>query len=118
MTEQEDLVYCLLGLLGVSMPATYGEGLESVLERLRAEIQGAGNAPSIIPFSGNPHFVGRESQPTGSTSERADGESTNTYSILYGDVHFPERPHEAGEPSLQQCLRDLRVTDPREDGQR
>jgi tetratricopeptide (TPR) repeat protein len=61
-TEEEDRVYCLLGLLSVSMPATYGEGQESALERLQAEIQGVSSAPSIIPFSRNKSFVGREPQ--------------------------------------------------------
>ena len=61
-TEGEDMVYCLLGLLGISMPATYGEGQESALERLQAEIQGLSSAPSIIPFSRNKSFVGREPQ--------------------------------------------------------
>jgi hypothetical protein len=49
------------------------------------------------------------------TGNRADGDSTNIYGNVYGDVHFPGRPREAGEPSPHQCLRDLRVTDPRED---
>ncbi|KAH7062716.1 kinesin light chain [Paraphoma chrysanthemicola] len=61
-TEKEDVVYCLLGLLGVSMPATYGEGRESALERLQAEVEGAGRAPWIVPFSRNKSFVGRELQ--------------------------------------------------------
>ncbi|KAL6153466.1 hypothetical protein ACJQWK_11234 [Exserohilum turcicum] len=61
-TETEDMVYCLLGLLGVSMPATYGEGRESALERLQAEVERAGRAPSIIPFARNKSFVGRELQ--------------------------------------------------------
>ena len=33
-TEDEDIVYCLFGVLGVSMPTTYGEGKESALRRL------------------------------------------------------------------------------------
>ena len=61
-TEEEDIVYCLLGLLGISMPATYGEGKENAWRRLQAEVKGAGSAPSIIPFSRNESFVGRESQ--------------------------------------------------------
>ncbi|KAI5365711.1 hypothetical protein J4E82_011248 [Alternaria postmessia] len=61
-TEEEDIVYCLLGILGVSMPTTYGEGEESARSRLQAEVEAASNAPSIIPFSRNPRFVGRESQ--------------------------------------------------------
>ncbi|USP76210.1 kinesin light chain 3 [Curvularia clavata] len=61
-TEDEDIVYCLLGLLGVSMLTTYGEGKESALRRLQAEVEGASSAPSIIPFSRNESFVGRELQ--------------------------------------------------------
>jgi hypothetical protein len=60
--EEEDIVYCLLGILGVSMPIVYSEGRESAQSRLQAELEGASNAPSIIPFSRNPRFVGRESQ--------------------------------------------------------
>ncbi|CAN9280448.1 unnamed protein product [Alternaria alternata] len=60
--EEEDIVYCLLGILGVSMPTAYGEGEESARSRLQAELEGASDAPSIIPFSRNPSFVGREMQ--------------------------------------------------------
>jgi hypothetical protein len=49
------------------------------------------------------------------SGNQAYGESTNFYGNIHGDVHFPARPHDAGEPSSYQCLRDLRVTDPRED---
>ncbi|USP79995.1 kinesin light chain 3 [Curvularia clavata] len=59
-TEEEDIVYCLLGVLGVAMPTTYGEGKESALRRLQAEVEEIGSAPSIIPFSRNQSFVGRE----------------------------------------------------------
>jgi hypothetical protein len=61
-TEEEDIVYCLLGLLGISMPITYGEGQESARRRLQAEVDATGSAPSIIPFLRNESFVGRESQ--------------------------------------------------------
>jgi tetratricopeptide (TPR) repeat protein len=61
-TEEEDKVYCLLGVLGVSMPITYGEGREKALRRLQMEVEAASSAPSIIPFSRNDFFVGRESQ--------------------------------------------------------
>jgi hypothetical protein len=44
------------------MPTTYREGKESALRRLQAEVKGAGSAPSIIPFSRNQSFVGRELQ--------------------------------------------------------
>ncbi|KAF3034267.1 hypothetical protein E8E11_001607 [Didymella keratinophila] len=49
------------------------------------------------------------------TGNRADGESTNIYGNVYGDVHLPGRPSEPGETAANRCLRDLRVTDPRED---
>ncbi|KAF2745770.1 hypothetical protein M011DRAFT_405726, partial [Sporormia fimetaria CBS 119925] len=61
-TEDEDIVYCLLGILGVSMPTTYGEGTESAWRRLESEVGGAGSAPSIFPFSRNHSCVGREAQ--------------------------------------------------------
>ncbi|KAJ4991369.1 HET domain-containing protein [Stagonosporopsis vannaccii] len=60
-SEEEDMVYCLLGLLGISLPITYGEGKESAQRRLQAEIKAAGSAPLIILFSRNECFVGRES---------------------------------------------------------
>jgi hypothetical protein len=61
-TEEEDTVYCLLGILNVSMPVSYGEGKEKALGKLLAEVGEANSAPSIIPFSQNDNFVGRESQ--------------------------------------------------------
>jgi chromosomal replication initiation ATPase DnaA len=61
-TEEEDIIYCLLGLLGISMPTAYGEGQESAQERLQDEIDVTGSAPLIIPFSRNRFFVGREAQ--------------------------------------------------------
>ncbi|OAL54216.1 kinesin light chain [Pyrenochaeta sp. DS3sAY3a] len=51
-TEEEDLVYCLLGILGK----------DKALRRLQMEVETANSTPSIIPFSRNEHFVGRESQ--------------------------------------------------------
>ena len=61
-TEEEDIVYCLLGILGVSMPTAYGEGQESARGRLQAEVDAAGNALSTIPFSQNSRCVDLESQ--------------------------------------------------------
>lgn len=61
-TEEEDAVYCLLGILDVALPAAYGEGAERAWRRLRTELETAGSAPSIILFSQNDQFVGRESQ--------------------------------------------------------
>jgi Heterokaryon incompatibility protein (HET) len=38
-TEEEDTVYCLLGLCEVSMPPIYGEGKEAALKRLQMTIR-------------------------------------------------------------------------------
>jgi hypothetical protein len=38
-TEEEDIVYCLLGLCEVSMPPIYGEGKEAALKRLRMTVK-------------------------------------------------------------------------------
>jgi Cdc6-like AAA superfamily ATPase len=61
-TQDEDIIYCLLGVLDVSMPTSYGEGRENASRRLQAEVEAANSAPSIIPFSQNNCFVGRELQ--------------------------------------------------------
>jgi hypothetical protein len=61
-TEDEDIVYCLLGVLDVSMPTSYGEGREMASRRLQAEVKAAASAPCIIPFLQNDRFVGREPQ--------------------------------------------------------
>ena len=61
-TEQEDIVYCLFGLLGVTMQINYGEGKEKAWRRLQTEVEATSSTPSIIPFSRNEHFFGRESQ--------------------------------------------------------
>jgi hypothetical protein len=46
---------------------------------------------------------------------RAYRDSTNIYGNVYGDVHLPGGPTKSSGTALNQCLRDLRVTDPRED---
>ncbi|KAF2647174.1 HET-domain-containing protein [Lophiostoma macrostomum CBS 122681] len=61
-TEEEDKVYCLLGILDIFIPAAYSEGREKAWRRLQIELEAAGSAPSIIPFSQNDQFVGCESQ--------------------------------------------------------
>jgi hypothetical protein len=52
---------------------------------------------------------------TAYTSNRADGDAIQINGNVYGDLHFSGRPREAGEPSPDQCLPDLLVTDPRDD---
>ncbi|KAF2262809.1 WD40 repeat-like protein [Lojkania enalia] len=49
------------------------------------------------------------------TNNEADGDSTNIYGNVYGGLHIPGRADGASRSSAHQCLRDLRVTHPRED---
>jgi Cdc6-like AAA superfamily ATPase len=82
-TEEEDIVYCLLGVLGVSMSTSYGERKESALSRLQAEIEAAGSAPSIIPFSQNESFVGHELQLAELEAKLfSNGQTTSTLAIV------------------------------------
>jgi tetratricopeptide (TPR) repeat protein len=82
-TEEEDIVYCLLGVLGVSMPTTYGEGKERASRRLQAEVEAANSAPSIIPFSQNESFVGRELQLTEVEAKLfSNSQATSTLAII------------------------------------
>jgi hypothetical protein len=76
-------VYCLLGLLGVSIPTTYGEGKESALRRLQAEVKGAGSALLIIPFLQNESFVGRKAQVADLEAKLfSDKHATTTLAIV------------------------------------
>jgi hypothetical protein len=79
----EDIVYCLLGVLGVSMSTTYGEGEESARRRLQAEVETAGSALSIIPFLQNESFVGRELQLTEVEAKLfSNSQTTSTLAIV------------------------------------
>jgi hypothetical protein len=84
MTEEEDIVYCLLGIISVSMPTAYREGQESASGRLQAEVEGAGRAPSIIPFSHNEHFVGREVQLAEAEAKLFSNEQSTTTLAIVG----------------------------------
>jgi DNA polymerase III delta prime subunit len=81
-TEEEDIVYCLLGLLGISMPITYGEGEENAQRRLQAEIEATGSAPLVIPFSQNEYFVGRKSQLAKLEAKLFNDQTTTTLAIV------------------------------------
>jgi tetratricopeptide (TPR) repeat protein len=83
-TEEEDIVYCLLGILGVSMPADYGEKQESARRRLQTEIESVGSAPSIIPFSRNHRFVGQESHVAKLEAELFSNDQTTTTLAIVG----------------------------------
>jgi hypothetical protein len=82
--EEEDIVYCLLGILGVSMPTAYGEGQEGAQRRLQDELEGASNAPSIIPFSQNHRFVGQELQLAELEAKLFSNEYTTTTLAIVG----------------------------------
>jgi aromatic ring-cleaving dioxygenase len=83
-SEEEDIVYCLLGLVGISMPITYGEGQENARRRLQAEIEAAGSAPSIIPFLRNESFVGREPQLAEVEAKLFSNDQTTTKLAIVG----------------------------------
>jgi hypothetical protein len=63
-TEQEDLVYCLLGLCEVSMPPIYGEGKEAALKRFQMTVRGFSNSsgPKDPKGTSCPNFTGRETR--------------------------------------------------------
>ncbi|RYP77656.1 hypothetical protein DL771_001024 [Monosporascus sp. 5C6A] len=63
-TEPEDNAYCLLGILNVLMPPSYGEGKDNALKRLQSELEAVNGTPFIVPFSQNHRFIGQESQIT------------------------------------------------------
>jgi Cdc6-like AAA superfamily ATPase len=81
-TEEEDNVYCLLGILGVSMATSYGEGKERAWRRLQSEVEAANSAPSIIPFSQNDHFVGWESQLAEVEAKLSEDKQATTITIV------------------------------------
>jgi tetratricopeptide (TPR) repeat protein len=83
-TEEEDIVYCLLGILGISMPTDYGEGEESARKRLQTEIDSVGSAPSIIPFSRNHRFVGQESHIADLEAKLFSNDQTTTRLAIVG----------------------------------
>jgi Cdc6-like AAA superfamily ATPase len=66
------------------MPTAYGEGEESARSRLQAELEGASDAPLIIPFSRNPRFVGRESQLAKLEVKLFSNEQTTTTLAIVG----------------------------------
>ncbi|KAH8678794.1 hypothetical protein BGZ60DRAFT_446050 [Tricladium varicosporioides] len=79
-TEEEDLVYCLLGLCEVSMLPIYGEGKTAAMKRLQITIKDFSKdtnkledledlenlkeniVPFIVPFDRNLNFTGRGTQ--------------------------------------------------------
>ncbi len=61
-TEPEDNAYCLLGILDVSMPISYGEGKEKAMKRLYNELQATGDVHFVVPFAQNELFLGRDIQ--------------------------------------------------------
>jgi Cdc6-like AAA superfamily ATPase len=66
------------------MPTAYSEGQESARSRLQAKLEGASDAPSIIPFSRNPRFVGREPQLAELEAKLFSNEQTTTTLAIVG----------------------------------
>nr|GFD56435.1 hypothetical protein [Tanacetum cinerariifolium] len=73
-----------LGILGISMPITYGEGEEKARRRLQAELETTGSAPSIIPFLQNESFVGREAQLADLEAKLFSNDQTTTTLAIVG----------------------------------
>ncbi|KAH8587623.1 hypothetical protein B0O99DRAFT_733028 [Bisporella sp. PMI_857] len=73
-TEEEDMVYSLLGLCEVSMALIYGEGKKAAQKRLEMTVREFSKSSSqtngaeetegnfIVPFNRNPYFTGRNIQ--------------------------------------------------------
>lgn len=78
-TEEEDIVYCLLGILNVFMPLSYGEGRAKAWERLKAEV--GSSAQFIIPFSRNDTFVGHGSHLAELEAKLLEGKQAVTMAI-------------------------------------
>ena len=55
-TRPEDIAYCLLGLFGITLPLSYGEGGENAFYRLQEEIIKTTVDMSIFAW-GKPHVV-------------------------------------------------------------
>ncbi|CZR51333.1 related to kinesin light chain 1 [Phialocephala subalpina] len=94
-TEEEDIVYCLLGLCEVSMPPIYGEGKEAALKRLQMTVREFSKdssepkdlednmAPFIVPFDRNPNFTGRGTE-LAKAEEKLFGGSQTTKVAIWG----------------------------------
>lgn len=80
-TEEEDRAYCLLGILGVTMDAAYGEGGTKAFGRLREKLEAVSSAPSMIPFPRNDRFVGRESELAELQAKLSSTEQSTTLAI-------------------------------------
>ncbi|CAI6340792.1 unnamed protein product [Periconia digitata] len=77
-TLAEDKVYCLLGLLNIVMPTSYGEGEEVARRRLQVHIETSTNSPSMIPFGRNDRFTGWEKELVELETWLSMGETKNS----------------------------------------
>ena len=55
-TRPEDVAYCLLGLFGITIPLSYGEGSQNAFYRLQEEIMKTNSDISIFVW-GIPYYV-------------------------------------------------------------
>jgi DNA polymerase III delta prime subunit len=66
------------------MRTAYGEGQESARRRLQDELDAAGSAPSIIPFSRNYRFVGQETHLAKPEAKLFSNKLTTTVLAILG----------------------------------
>lgn len=66
------------------MHTAHGEGQESARRRPQTELDAAGSAPSIIPFSRNESFVGLESQLADLEAKLFSNDQTTTTLAIVG----------------------------------
>ena len=57
-SREEDLIYCLLGLLNVNMPLLYGEGAEKAFYRLQTEIMKTSDDESLFAWTSDQPISG------------------------------------------------------------
>ncbi|SPQ24029.1 5ef9a13c-4fad-4aa7-aede-151cb176ec88 [Thermothielavioides terrestris] len=56
-TRPEDMAYCLLGILGVSMPLLYGEGAKSAFWRLQEQVIAKSEDYSLFLWEPDPYIL-------------------------------------------------------------
>ena len=90
-TRPEDIAYCLLGLFGITLPLSYGEGGESAFYRLQEEIIKTTVDASIFVW-GKSHKVKMSDrvQNIVASLERQHGGHREPHAISAGDIiHRP-----------------------------
>ena len=108
-TRPEDIAYCLLGLFGITLPLSYGEGGQSAFYRLQEEIIKTTVDASIFVW-GKPHTVKMSDrvQNIVASLERQHGDHREPHAISAGDI--THRPYLlASSPDAFSQLMDIAV---------